>query len=113
MEINVEKKDDVTLISITGKLDTTTAGKLDDRLNKAIDQGIANTIFSLKELAYISSAGLRVILAFAKKLNLNNNKLCFTELDGNVKEVFEISGFYSLFKVYKTIEEAESMNLSC
>ena len=109
MEINVEKKGDVTLIFIAGKLDTTTATELETRLNQAIEQGISNAVISLKELVYISSAGLRVVLAFAKKLHSDNSKLYFAELDGNVKGVFEISGFYSLFKVYETIEEAVSM----
>lgn len=109
MKINVEKKSNITLIYIAGKLDTTTATELETKLNETMEQGISNAIISLKKVAYISSAGLRAMLSFAKKLHSDKSKLCFAGLDGNVKGVFEIAGFYSLFKVYETIEEAVSM----
>ena len=106
MDIKVEKKGAVALMFITGRLDASTATELETRLNEIIEKETCNLVISLKELLYISSAGLRVLLFIGKKLHMNHRKLYFAELDGNVKSVFEISGFFSLFTVCETIEEA-------
>ncbi len=106
MKIIVEKKNDVILLSVSGKLDATTSTELETKWNETYEDGIFDTILSLKDLIYVSSAGLRVFLFFAKKINGNKNKLYFAELDYNVKEVFEMSGFYSIFTVCETLEEA-------
>lgn len=106
MDIKVENKGEVALISVSGRLDAITATELDTTFGEILDGGNKNAIVSMKELEYVSSAGLRVILMFAKKLRTDKRKVGFAELSGNVKEVFDISGFYSLFEIYNTVEEA-------
>ncbi len=106
MDVKIEKKGDLTILFIIGRLDASSATELEIKLNEINEKDPHNTVLSLKELIYISSAGLRVLLSFAKKLHAGKKQLYFSELEGNVKSVFEISGFYSIFKVYETIEEA-------
>lgn len=106
MNINVTKRKDWIIVYIAGRLDASNAGELETQLNKIFEKTPEKTLVSLKELEYISSAGLRVLLSFAKKLPSYKTQLYFAELGDNVKSVFEISGFYSLFTIYETIEDA-------
>lgn len=106
MEIKMENRGEVVLIAISGRLDAVTATELDTSFGEILEGGGQNAIVSLEDLEYISSAGLRVILLFAKKLHAAQRQVGFAALSGNVKEIFDISGFYSLFKIYDTVEEA-------
>ena len=106
MKIKIEKKREWTIISIAGRLDASTSDILENQLNKIAEKKIDQILITFNELLYISSAGLRVLLSFAKQLHADNGQLCFAELGKSVKGVFEISGFYSLFTIYKNIEEA-------
>ena len=60
----------------------------------------------LTALEYVSSAGLRCVLAIAKKLKASEGTLALCGLSGLVKEVFSVSGFDSFFPVYETVDEA-------
>ncbi|MCP4116313.1 MAG: STAS domain-containing protein [Desulfobacteraceae bacterium] len=106
MEIKVENRGEGVLVRISGRLDAVTAAELDAAFGEILEGGGHNVIVSMEELEYISSAGLRVILLFAKKLHGGQGQVGFAALSGNVKEIFDISGFYSLFKIYDTVEEA-------
>ena len=63
-------------------------------------------ILNFEELNYISSAGLRVVLLAAKQLKLRKQNLLIAGLKGPVKDVFELSGFCSIFKILAAIEDA-------
>jgi len=106
MEIKVENRGEGVLVEISGRLDAVTATELDATFGEILQGGGQNVIVSMDELEYISSAGLRVILLFAKKLHAGQRQVGFAALSGNVKEIFDISGFYSLFKIYDTVDEA-------
>jgi anti-anti-sigma factor len=106
MEIKVENRDEGVLVEISGRLDAVTATELDATFGEILEGGGQNVIVSMEDLEYISSAGLRVILLFAKKLHAGQRQVGFAALAGNVKEIFDISGFYSLFKIYDTVDEA-------
>jgi len=108
MEINTRKKDNVFVVSLKGKLDAVTAPEFDKKLEGLLSEGENNLIINLGELEYISSAGLRSILAFAKQLKANGGRMVLAELRGPVKEVFEISGFYSIFQILES--EAAALN---
>lgn len=108
MELRVEKKESVVVLFIKGRLDAVTAGELEAKFTELIQGGEENMVVSMEELEYISSAGLRVVLMVAKKLNASGRKIEFAALSGNVKDVFDISGFYSLFKIHETLEQAFS-----
>lgn len=108
MELRVEKKESVVVLFIKGRLDAVTAGELEAKFTELIQGGEENMVVSMEELEYISSAGLRVVLMVAKKLHASGRKIEFAALSGNVKDVFDISGFYSLFKIHETLEQAFS-----
>jgi anti-anti-sigma factor len=71
-----------------------------------MDAGNDRLLIELSQLEYISSAGLRVLLVVAKRIQQKGGKVVLCALVPNVKEVFEISGFSSIFKIFDTVEDA-------
>ena len=96
MTIDIKRTDE-TVIALTGRLDTTTAPTLDKTIQEDIGD-TKNLVLDLKKLEYISSAGLRVILAAQKKMqNIGTMKL--TNVCELVMEVFEMTGFADILTI--------------
>jgi len=106
MKIENIKNDEIEIISISGRLDATTASEAEQTIIPIINDGDAKVIIDLQNLEYISSAGLRILLLVAKNISAKNGKLCICSLTGNVKSVFEISGFLSVFAIENSEEDA-------
>ena len=106
MEITQEKQDNVNVVSVKGRLDAGTSGSLEEALNSLVEAGEGKVLVDCRELDYISSAGLRVLLAGAKQFKKLDGSIALSALNPNVKQVFEISGFTSIFPIYATREEA-------
>ncbi len=106
MDFIVKKEQDLTVVSITGRMDAVTAPEAENKLMELIGSGEKKVIVDFQKLEYISSAGLRCILASVKKLKAKNGDMVFTGLQGHVMEVFKISGFYSLFRIFDTVDTA-------
>ena len=83
-----------------------TAPSFETSLTGFIGQGRLNLVLDLGGVDYISSAGLRVILASAKSLKEKQGWLLLASPRGPVKEVFDISGFGSVFNIYDSVEAA-------
>ncbi len=107
MDIVITRDGDISVLDIRGRLDALSAPQLEERLNAWFDEQQTKLVCSLKDLEYISSAGLRVFLTTAKKMKARNGKFCMAGLRENVKEVFAISGFIALIPSYDTLEAAK------
>ena len=106
MEITQEKVNDVAIVELKGRLDVTTASDLEQVFTKLLDENQNKVLVECRELEYISSAGLRVLLTAAKQYNKVSGQIMLAGLSQNVKQVFEISGFTSIFPIYATRDEA-------
>jgi anti-anti-sigma factor len=106
MQIETEKEKNTIVISVKGKIDAVTAPDFEKALANLIAQGENTLLLNLIGLEYISSAGLRSILATAKQLKTKNGKILFSGLRGPVKDVFNISGFGTIFKIFETKDDA-------
>ena len=106
MEIIQEKVNDVAIVEIKGRLDVTTASDLEQVFTKLLSENQNKVLVECRELEYISSAGLRVLLNAAKQYNKVSGQIMLAGLSQNVKQVFEISGFTSIFPIYATRDEA-------
>jgi anti-sigma B factor antagonist len=95
VNIAVSDAGGVTVVRFEGNLDTNTAPDAQEMV-----------LIDFEALDYISSAGLRVLLATAKKLRGSSGKLHMCSLNEMVTEVFEISGFSTIFSVFTTESEA-------
>ena len=106
MKVTTTNENKKTIIRIDGRLDASTAQDLDDCLSHSSLQTSNGVILDIKELHYISSAGLRVILNVSKKFCEKGISFSLCNMQDHVVEVFEISGFDQLVKIYSSIETA-------
>ncbi len=106
MLMSVETANDVKVLEFEGKLDTQTSPDAQGELTRLIEEGARKILVDFDKLDYISSAGLRVLLAAAKQLKAENGELRICGLNELVKEVFDISGFATIFKVFAGVPEA-------
>ena len=105
MQIRQSKKDDVVILELDGRLDANTSSLFSDQLVQLIASGDKNFVIDLSQLVYISSSGLRAFLIAARQLR-SNGKMVLCSLNQDVKEVFDITGFGSLFPVVASQQEA-------
>jgi anti-sigma B factor antagonist len=106
MEIIEEKKDTISIFRLNGRLDSNTSQGFEKKIFDSISDGSKNMIVDFKDLDYISSAGLRVILKATKALNREEGKIMLCSMQDYVKEVFEIAGFDSFLPIVANIDDA-------
>lgn len=107
MDVNIDVSGEVNVFRIGGNLDTESFPEAQSKMTNLIDQGARKILVDLKELVYISSAGLRVLLIAAKQLKEHGGELRISNLNNMVQDVFEISGFSKIFNVFN--DEAEAL----
>ena len=95
MKIDFNKDNGILNVALDGRLDTTTAPELESFLNKNCDSA-ASLALNCEKLAYISSAGLRVLLSAQKKMK---GAMKLTNVCELVMEVFEITGFSDILVI--------------
>lgn len=105
MNLQQETRDDVLILRPMGRLDSSSSPELERTLSEHLDAGVKRLVFDLGDLDYISSAGLRVVLLAGKKLRASQGKLVLVGMRATVKEVFEMSGFLTLFAVAASVDE--------
>jgi stage II sporulation protein AA (anti-sigma F factor antagonist) len=106
MEILTKKENDATLVKLTGRLDAVTAPEYEKKMQELINGGEIRFVIDFEGLDYISSAGLRGLLVIAKLLKAKSGQVRFANVAGTVKEVFDISGFGSIFQMDATVAAA-------
>lgn len=106
MEIITKKEQNTLIVSLKGRMDAVTSPDFEKSLKEMVEAGENSILISLSGLEYISSAGLRSILTIAKLLKAKEGKVLFSGLQGPVRDVFNISGFGAIFKIYETESEA-------
>jgi anti-anti-sigma factor len=106
MNITTEEIDGVMTVVFEGSLDTNTAPDAEAKLGELLTAGTAKLVIDFASLDYISSSGLRVLLVAGKKLGSSGGSMRLCNLNETVDEVFEISGFSTIFNVFKTRDDA-------
>ena len=106
MEITIRETDGVRIVAFTGNLDTNTDPEAESQINELLEAGADKILINFENLNYISSAGLRVLLATAKKLLASGGSLKICSLNKTVQEVFDISGFSTILSLGPSETEA-------
>jgi anti-sigma B factor antagonist len=106
MEITVEKAGDVHVVALSGKLILPHTTTLDDSVRELIESGARKILFDCNDLSYAGSSGLGVFVNTANRLKKVEGKIAFANLNRNLTNVFDIVGFFDLFEVFSTREEA-------
>jgi anti-anti-sigma factor len=105
MEIKQTQQGKILLFELNGRLDAKTSEAFEQQLLAAIAAGQQNLLLDFSKLDYISSAGLRVLLLAAKKLQ-EGGKIALCALKPALKTVFDIAGFSTIFPIFLSPEEA-------
>ncbi|MBR0059533.1 MAG: STAS domain-containing protein [Methanobrevibacter sp.] len=93
---NYNEKD--LLMAVEGRIDTITSQELDKEINAEIGNFESLTL-DFTDLEYISSAGLRVLIATQKKLKASDIPLVIKNINDSVREIFRMSGFDKILKI--------------
>jgi anti-sigma B factor antagonist len=105
MEITIIPENDVQYIEIHGRVDAINSGEVQDKLMKLTNDGYKKLLVCMEHVDYISSSGLRSFLSVGKSVG-KEGFLKFCCMQPTVKEVFTITGFNSIFKIYDSKAEA-------
>ena len=105
MDIREEARGEALVIIASGRLDSNSAAALEAVL-PARTQASPKVVLDLADVPYVSSAGLRVLLIGAKAARAGGHKLVLTGLSAPVREVFDISGFTSIFTIEPDVDAA-------
>lgn len=105
-EFQEEQKGDIVILRLQGRLDAVSAPLAEEKVAKIIDHGQYKLILDLKEVTYMSSAGMRMLLSTTKKLHTLSGQLSVCSMGTNVMDVLKMSGFDHVLKLFKTEEEA-------
>ena len=106
MEIEEEKVASLSVVSPIGRVDGLVAPDLEKRISQIVEGGEVRMLLDCARMGYISSAGLRAVLASARKCQQAGGKLTLCALQPACKTVFEISGFLSILDYHDTRDAA-------
>jgi len=105
MKITDKNINNIQVITISGRIDVISANDLEIFLNNAICNN-SRIIFDLSETEYISSSGLRVLLATLKILTKKSGKMRLASLQPLIRNILDISGLSNIFSIHHSLKEA-------
>jgi anti-sigma B factor antagonist len=105
MEVIEDRVGSATMLRVVGRVDSSVAKQLEAKVADVISRDGA-IIVDLREMNYVSSAGLRSFIMLAKHAHSKNQTISLCAMRDEVSEIFEISGLLDLFKVHDTVESA-------
>ncbi|MDX9980859.1 MAG: anti-sigma factor antagonist [Lentisphaeria bacterium] len=108
MMISVYQQGSVSILRASGRLDATTMADTERQLTAAIVGGSRRMVLDCSAVEYISSAGLRVILSAAKRMQKAEGKLVLAAASPQVRQVFDMAGLGAVIPVFETTDEASA-----
>lgn len=100
MEVTVTEMNRVDLITVNGRVDSSNASQLGEKLNQQIDTGSVNLVVDLSGVEYMSSAGLRELVAGLKRVKKDGGDLRLCNPSDRVREVLDLAGLSTIFEIY-------------
>ncbi|MCC9620341.1 STAS domain-containing protein [Thalassospira sp. MA62] len=107
MAVEVKADGPVQTILMIGRLDSSSAAEAEATVKAVIEQGADRLLIDMSALDYISSAGLRVVLVAAKNMQKTGGSMAVCGMSPSVREVFEMTGFLKILKVYDREADAK------
>jgi stage II sporulation protein AA (anti-sigma F factor antagonist) len=106
MHLTEKKKENACIISTSGKIDSSNSTDFEGTIMEIIERGEHQIALDLEHLDYISSAGLRALIAIAKKIKKAGGKAAIFGMNAKIREIYESTGFVSVFPAYAAEKEA-------
>jgi anti-sigma B factor antagonist len=107
MEVTTKQLKRVDVVTVSGRIDSATAPELDRVLTSIVEAGRYRICLDLKDLEYMSSAGIKVLISTLKTCKRwNRGDLRLANMPPRISDVFDLAGLTPLFKVYPDAVEA-------
>jgi anti-sigma B factor antagonist len=106
MEINRSLINNIPVLSVSGKIDAVTSKDLEEALIRLIEEDKKHLVVNMEKVEFLSSSGLRVLMASLNKLKHKDGDLKLAALQPFVKDVFFMTGANRFFSIYPSQEEA-------
>lgn len=106
MDIQIAKEEKAHILTLSGKLDGVTAPVYEQQVMALLEADPCSLIIDFAGLDYISSAGLRALLATAKRIKVKGAQFHCANVTGTVREIFDISGFSSILRMHDSVAGA-------
>ncbi len=107
MKISFETKDNILIAELEGELDHHTAKEVRDEVDRTIDAFfIQHLIFDFKEVTFMDSSGIGVIIGRYNKIHDANGRVSVINCNKYVDKIFTVSGLYSIIEKYSDLDEA-------
>jgi anti-sigma B factor antagonist len=106
VEVRQEEKSGITLVDITGVVDTGTTLILDDRLSALLREKKYKLIFNMEKVTYVSSAGWGLFISLLHKTREHGGDIKLASMSNEVRNVFNLLAFSNLIHAHKNVEEA-------
>lgn len=98
METRIEQLEDKFLVALEGELDTAAAAEVEQTLQPLYESQGKDVIIDCEKLEYIASSGLRILISILKGAKAGGSKVVLKSLSDDIKDVFKLTGFISLFE---------------
>lgn len=98
MKTTIQEIEEKTIVTLTGSLDTAAAIEVDQTLKPITEGDGKDIVFECADLEYIASSGLRILLDVLKKNKAKGHKVILRNVNDDIKNVFNITGFINLFE---------------
>jgi len=106
MDITTERKEHALVIGLKGRLDGYAASQVTAEIERTLRDDDRSVVFDLEGLTYMSSAGIRIILALQKKVKARNGRIALCNVGEYPKNVLSMAGFDRVFPIFSSREEA-------
>ena len=106
MNIEMRELKHVSVVKVSGRVDSSTAPDLEKSLQNLLDSERNHIALDLQATDYMSSAGLRVLVAMHKATKKNGGGLCLAQPSVRVNEVLDLAGLTPVFTVYPDVVDA-------
>ncbi|SKA79107.1 STAS domain-containing protein [Desulfobaculum bizertense] len=106
MSISIDHQEGTAVIKATGRLDSSSVDDLEALVKNELDKNAKHLIFDFSELVYINSSGLRVLVLAYQKLSGGGGNILVCGLKDYIQEVFSISGYDKIFKLFPQCDTA-------
>ncbi|HEX7973825.1 MAG TPA: STAS domain-containing protein [Anaerolineales bacterium] len=108
MELFIRQLNQAGVVSITGSVDALTSGELTKFMLEQIQSGQRQLVADLSQVEFMSSAGLRAILAAFKESRQQGGDLRLANAQPGVQKLLKLAGFTNIIRIYPTVQEAVS-----
>ncbi len=106
LKITQDESNEKCIFRIEGRLDASSSVQLESVMNKTLEKDCLGIILDFSKVEYLSSAGMRLLLSFTKKLAAKGGKLVIFAVHEEVMEIIKMAGFEKILCIYPTQQKA-------